>query len=441
MGGQTASNQRPDPRITLTHEASTTMTRFWHGFADMHAVATSEVVFRRGLGAWIEDVDGRRYLDSTAGLWYCAVGYGRREIADAAAEQMTRLAAYSGFGPYASEPTLELAERLAALAPIEDAVVFFGSGGSDAIDTAAKLVRRYWDVLGRPGKRIIVSREHGYHGMHAWGTSLAGIPSNKSGYGGALIDEVVHVGAADTESLGALFERRSDEIAAFVGEPVIGAGGVIPPEDGYWAEVQRLCRRHDVLLVADEVITGFGRTGVMWGSERYGIEPDIVTFAKGVTSGYIPLGGILVGPRVAGPFWSEPVPGAVFRHGYTYSGHATACAAAMANLDILEREDLVGRVRSLEPVLAGAIGGLADHPLVGETRSVGLMAAVELRADALSADPGLLERVIARSRAHGVVTRALRGVALHVSPAFVIDADEIGLMADGFRAALDDASA
>jgi adenosylmethionine-8-amino-7-oxononanoate aminotransferase len=416
-------------------------TRFWHGFADMHAVSTAEVVLRRGEGAWVEDVDGRRYLDATAGLWYCAVGYGRREIADAAAEQMTRLAAYSGFGAYATEPTLELAERLAGLAPIDDAVVFFGSGGSDAIDTAAKLARRYWDVLGRPEKRIVVSREHGYHGMHAWGTSLAGIPSNKAGYGGAFIDEVVHVGAADTESLGALLERRAGEIAAFVGEPVIGAGGVIPPVEGYWPEVQRLCRRHDVLLVADEVITGFGRTGLMWGSERYGIEPDMITFAKGVTSGYLPLGGVLVGPRVAGPFWSEPVPGAVFRHGYTYSGHATACAAAMANLDILEREDLIGRVRSLEPVLARAIGRLDDHPLVGETRSVGLLAAVELRAEALAADPGLLERAVARSRAHGVLTRGLRGVALHVSPAFVIGEDEIEFLVDGFRGALDDVTA
>ena len=159
-----------------------------------------------------------------------------------------------------------LADRLAALAPIDDAVVFFGSGGSDAVDTAAKLARRYWDVLGRPEKRVIVSREHGYHGMHAWGTALAGIPGNKAGYGGEIIEEVVNVGANDTESLGALFESRGAEIAAFIGEPVIGAGGVYPPEPSYWAEVQRLCREHDVLLIADEVITGFGRTGVLWGS-------------------------------------------------------------------------------------------------------------------------------------------------------------------------------
>lgn len=415
-----------------------TASRFWHGFADMHSVATDHLVLRRAEGVWIEDADGRRYLDATAGLWYCNVGYGREAIARAVADQMVRLAAYSNFGAFATEPTLQLAERLSALAPMPGAVVFLGSGGSDAIDTAAKLARRYWDVIGRPEKRVIVSREHGYHGMHAWGTSLAGIPGNKAGYGGAFIDEVVTVGSSDTESLGALFERRGDEIAAFVGEPVIGAGGVYPPEAGYWQEVGRLCREHDVLLVADEVITGFGRTGRTWGSERYGIQPDLVTFAKGVTSGYMPLGGVLVGERVRAPFWDDPVPGAVFRHGYTYSGHASACAAAEANLDILEREDLVGRVRDLEPVLAAAIHRLDGHRLVGETRTVGLTAAVELDADARAADPGIVEKAVLASRRHGVLTRSLRGIALHVSPAFVITPDEIDQLVDGFGNALDD---
>jgi adenosylmethionine-8-amino-7-oxononanoate aminotransferase len=410
---------------------------FWHGFADMHTVRSAEVVFRRGDGVWLEDVDGRRYLDATAGLWYCAVGYGRREIAEAAAEQMTRLAAYSSFGAYTTEPTVELAARLAALAPIDDAVVFLGSGGSDAIDTAAKLIRRYWDVLGRPGKRVIVSREHGYHGMHAWGTSLAGIPLNKAGYGGGLIDEVHHVGVSDTDALATLFAERGGEIAAFVGEPVIGAGGVIPPEPGYWAEVQRLCRAYDVLLVADEVITGFGRLGTMWGSERYGIEPDIITFAKCVTSGYMPLGGLLVGKRVRAPFWDDPVPGAVFRHGYTYSGHATASAVASANLDVIEREGLVARCAELEPVLAAAVTRLHGHPLVEGTRAVGLTAAVQLSEAAIAADPGVVEKVVAATRDAGVVTRALRGGSLQVSPAFVITPDEIDVLVAGFAAGLD----
>jgi putrescine aminotransferase len=192
-------------------------TRYWHGFADMHLVKDAELVFRSGDGVWLEAVDGRRFLDATAGLWYCAVGFGRREIADAVADQLTRLAAYSSFGAYTTEPTVQLADRLAALAPIDDPVVFLASGGSDAVDTAAKLARRYWDVVGQPAKRVIVSREHGYHGMHAWGTALSGIPGNKAGYAGEIIEEVIHVGAADTESLGALLSdagRRSRRSSA-----------------------------------------------------------------------------------------------------------------------------------------------------------------------------------------------------------------------------------
>jgi adenosylmethionine-8-amino-7-oxononanoate aminotransferase len=414
-------------------------TRFWHGFADMHTVADAEVVIRSGEGVWIEDTGGRRYLDATAALWYCNVGYGRGEIADAVAAQLRRLPAYNPFGAYAPERAIELSERLAALAPIPNAVVFLGSGGSDAVDTAAKLVRRYWDVVGHPEKRVIVSREFGYHGMHGWGTSLVGIGAMKTGYGGSFIDEVVNVGTMDTETLGALLSERGHEIAAFIGEPVVGAGGVIPPEPHYWAEVNRLCREHDILLIADEVITGFGRTGVLWGTQRYGIEPDLVTFAKGVTSGYVPLGGVLVGERVRAPFWDEDVPGAVFRHGYTYSGHAGAAAAAMANLDIIEREGLVARVAALEPVLDRDVRRLAGMPGVGEIRTVGLTAAVAFEPSLLAADAGLPERAVAAGLRHGVATRVLRGHALQISPPFVISEDEIRTMVDGLGSAIEEA--
>jgi len=417
------------------------VSRFWHGFADMHSVATDEVVIRSAEGVWLEDVDGRRYLDATAALWYCNVGYGRQEIADAVAAQLVRLPAYSSFGAYTSEPTVALAERLADLSPIPNAVVFLGSGGSDAVDTAAKLVRRYWDVVGRPEKRVIVSREFGYHGMHGWGTSLVGIGPMKTGYGGNFIDEVVNVGVMDVETLGALFAERAGEIAAFIGEPVVGAGGVIPPEPHYWPEVTRLCREHDILLIADEVITGFGRTGWLWGSQRYGIEPDLITFAKGVTSGYMPLGGVLVGERVRAPFWDDDVPGAVFRHGYTYSGHAGAAAAAMANLDIIEREGLVARVASLEPALDRAVRRLEGATGVGEVRTVGLTAAVAFEPLLLAADPGLPERVVSAALRHGVASRVLRGHALHISPPFVITEAEIDTMVDGFAAALEDVAA
>jgi putrescine aminotransferase len=415
------------------------MSRFWHGFADMHSVASAEVVFRSGDGIWLEDTGGRRFIDATAALWYCNAGFGRREIASAVADQLERLSSYSSFGAYTTEPTLQLAERLAGMAPIEDAVVFLASGGSEAIDTAAKLARRYWDAGGRPEKRVIVSREHSYHGMAAFGTSLVGIPAMATGYGGPIIDEVEHVPAHDVAAISELFETRAGEIAAFIGEPVIGAGGVIPPVEGYWPAVSRLCREHEVLLIADEVITGFGRTGRWWGTERYAIEPDMITFAKGVTSGYVPLGGVLVGRRVREPFWDTG--SAVFRHGYTYSGHAGACAAAMANIDILEREKLVERVRELEPVLATAVGELRDTPLVGEIRTVGLTGAVAVEADVLAADPGVPERVVAAALRHGVVTRVLRGHAIQISPAFIITEAEIGQLVDGLDAALRDVAA
>ena len=412
-------------------------TSFWHGFADMHVVKDAELVIREGDGVWVTDVAGSRYLDATAGLWYANVGFGRGEIADAVAGQIRRLSAYSSFGGYTTEPTVQLAARIAAMAPVENAAVFFTSGGSESIETAAKLARRYWDVLGRPEKRVIVARQHAYHGMAAFGTSLGGIPLNSAGYG-TLVGDIVHVGAHDLDALETLFAARGAEIAAFIAEPVIGAGGVIPPEDGYFAGVQQLCRQFDILLIADEVITGFGRTGHWWGSQRYGIEPDLITFAKGVTSGYVPLGGVVAGPRVRAPFWDDPIPGAIFRHGYTYSGHATACAAAMANLDILEREDLVGRVRTLEPVLAAALGRLATAPLVGEIRTVGLTGAVQLADEVLATNPATIDAVVGAARRHSVLTRAVRGGAFQISPAFTITETEIDTMVDGFEAALRD---
>ena len=417
-------------------------TRFWHGFADMHLVKDREIVIESGDGVVITDTTGKQYIDATAALWYCNAGYGRREIADAVAQQLTHLHAYSSFGAYTSDATLRVADRLAALSPIPNSVVYLGSGGSDAIDTAGKLARRYWDVVGKPNKVLLVSREHAYHGMHAMGTSLGGMPIMQSGYGGEpFINEVVRVPAFDIDATARLFEQRRDEIAAFFGEPVIGAGGVYPPSESYWRDITALCKRYDVLLIADEVITGFGRTGHMWGSQRYGIEPDMITFAKGVTSGYVPLGGVLVGERVRSPFWDEPIAGAVFRHGYTYSGHAGAAAAALANLDIIEGERLVDRVAALEPVLDKAVRRLEGARLVGEVRTVGLTAAVALAPEALAKDPGAIDKVIAAALHHGVASRVLRGHAVHISPPFVITEAQIDAMVDGIGNALDDVAA
>ena len=410
-------------------------TSFWHPFANMAKVAGEELVIVRGEGCELVDKGGRRYLDATAALWYCNVGYGRAEIASAIERQLRELPAYSTFGAYANEPALALAERIAALAPVSDGKVFFTSGGSDAVDTAAKLARRYWHAVGRPEKLTVIGRRHAYHGMHAWGTSLGGIPANVEGLG-TLIADVVHVDPSSVDELAAAIERLGAEnVAAFIGEPVVGAGGVLPPPEGYWKAVADLCREHDVLLIADEVITGFGRLGRWFGCERYGFTPDLLVFAKGVTSGYMPLGGVIAGPRVQEPFWSGD--GTWFRHGYTYSGHAAACAAGLANLDILERERLVERVAELEPVLAEQVHSLRDHPLVGDTRAVGLTAAVELKPEALEREPALLDRVVALAQQHGVLTRSLRACALHVSPPFVITPQQLEAIVDGFRGALD----
>jgi putrescine---pyruvate transaminase len=401
--------------------------RLWHPFADMARVAGRELVLVRGEGAWLEDDRGRRYLDATASLWYCNVGYGRAELADAAAAQMRELAAYSTFGAYANRPALELADRLAGIAPVEDAAVFLTTGGSDAVETAAKIARRYWLLRGEPQRTVLVARSEAYHGMNAYGTSLAGIGPNAQGWG-PLVADVVHVAHDDAAALERLLAGHGDRVAAFIGEPVIGAGGVVPPPDGYWARVQRACAESGALLIADEVVTGYGRTGPWFACERFGVEPDMVTTAKGLTSGYLPLGAVLCAPRVRDALWADTA--GPFRHGYTYSGHAAGCAVALRNLDIIEREDLRDRVRELEPVLAEALAGLESAPLVEETRSVGLLGAVELSAAARAEDPGLADRVVAELQDAGILVRSLVGHSLQISPPFVITEREIDLLAE-----------
>jgi putrescine aminotransferase len=411
----------------------------WHPFADMSQVPGHEVTLVSGEGAWVSDDLGRRFLDASASLWYCNVGHGRGELADAAAAQMRRLAAYHTFDVFSNEPARELARRLAEMSPTgPGSAVFFTSGGSEAVDTAAKLVRRYWDACGQPERRLIVAREGAYHGMAAYGTSLAGIAPNRVGWG-PLVREVVLVDAEDPEALNDVLDRHRGQVAGFIGEPVLGAGGVYPPTPGYWDRVQALCREHEVLLVIDEVVTGFGRLGTRFGCMRFGIEPDLVCAAKGISSGYAPLGAVLSGARVRDALW-DPAVGAV-RHGYTYSGHPTACAVALANLDILEREDLYERVRGLEPVLGERLAPVARHPLVEEVRTIGLLAGVELSAAARSATPDLTERVTRRAREHGVLVRNLVGHTLQISPPFVVTPDELTHLADVLQRSLDEVAA
>ena len=410
-------------------------TSLWHPFANMGQVRDHEIVVVRGEGYHVFDADGRRYVDATASLWYANVGYGRTEIADAVAEQMRVLHAYTVFGAYANPPALALAERLASLVPVPDPKIFLTSGGSDSVDTAAKLVRRYWSARGRPDRTVLVSRERSYHGMHGFGTGLAGIPANTEGFGPAVADVCV-IPNDDAVALEAAIATGAGRIAAFFVEPVIGAGGVIPPPPGYLEACERICRAHDVLFVVDEVVTGFGRLGAWFGSDRYGITPDLLIGAKGLTSGYVPLGMVAVSGRVAEPFWDRDTD-LWFRHGYTYSGHAAGCAAAMANLDVIERDGLVERASALEPVLAGAVEELRRHPAVGDVRHVGLLAAVEFDPDLVAERPDAAAVAVATAREAGVLTRAIAGPGLQVSPPFVIDEAGIADIVAAYRSALD----
>ncbi len=416
----------------------------WNPFANMASLAgrpSRPVTIVRGDGCHVYDDQGRAYLDAIASLWYCNVGHGRAELAEAAAAQMRQLAAYQVFEPYSNPPAEELASRVADLAPVPGAKVFFTpGGGSDAVDTAAKLARAYWRAVGKPGKQISIGRSHAYHGMNAYGTSLGGIPANTEAFV-PLVSLVEHVAWDDPAALDKTIEQLgADRVAAFFCEPVIGAGGVYPPPEGYLTAVRDICRRHDVLFVADEVITGFGRVGTWFASGRFALDPDMITCAKGLSSGYAPIGAVIAGAKVAEPFW-RPGSGLVFRHGYTYSAHPTACAVALANLDLIERERLVGRVAELEPVLTRHLAPLAGHELVGEVRSgTGLLAAVEIAEEARAADPGLGPRLVTGLRERGVITRLLRGVALQISPPFVITEEQIARIADAFASTLDAAA-
>jgi putrescine---pyruvate transaminase len=397
-------------------------TRFWHPFADMTAVRGHEFVIERGDGAYVWDVDGNRYLDATASLWCVNVGHGRTEIVEAAAAQMRELPSYSCFGPFANRPALALAERLSSHAPLDDPRVFFGSGGGDAIDTAAKLARRYFAAIGEPDRVHLISRTQGYHGTHGIGTSIGGIPANRMDLG-PLDPNVSLVPHNSLEALRDEVQRLGAErVAAVFVEPVMGAGGVHQPAPGYVEGVGELCAQTGVLFVFDAVIAAYGRLGTWFAADRFGVRPDLLTFAKGITSGYLPLGGVVVGAKVAEPFWER---GEWFRHGPTYAGHPTCCAAAMANLDILEREGLIERGLELEDEIAGALRALAGDPLVGDIRAgTGALGAVAFTHEALAEAPDLPMRAFAAARERGVLIRPL-GDAVAISPPLVITREEV----------------
>ncbi|MGD0385787.1 MAG: aminotransferase class III-fold pyridoxal phosphate-dependent enzyme [Solirubrobacteraceae bacterium] len=413
-------------------------TRFWHPFADMAGVRSAEFVIERGEDVWVFDRDGRRYLDATASLWYANVGHGRPEIAAAIAAQLAKIEAYSEFGDFATTPALELCEALAARAPMPGRV-FLTSGGGDSIDTAAKLARRYWHEQGQPERHVLLSRTQGYHGTHGFGTAIGGIAANRVGFGPQV--ETEQVAFDSVEALEQAIERiGAGRVAAFFVEPVIGAGGVHPPLPGYIEGVAEACARNDVLLVVDAVICGFGRLGTWFGIERWDVVPDMIAFAKGVTSGYLPLGGLIVGERIAEPFWSTPG-GPVFRHGATYAGHATCAAAALANIELLERDGLLARGQGMEQALADALRPLGAHAAAGELRGgTGTLAAVDLDRELLAEDPAALGRLTAGARAAGVLVRQL-GTGVAVSPPLTATPEHFELIAQAIAAGLDAAAA
>lgn len=407
----------------------------WSAQAHMPSVIGRQINVVSAEGAYLTTDTGARLFDGTASLWYANIGHGREEMAQVAYEQMTKLDVYHVFGRYTNNRAIELSEKLVSIAPIDNPKVILNSGGSDSIDAALKLARRYWNHVGRTDKKVIVSREDSYHGLHAYGTSVAGLDINREGYGtDSLVEGTVRIGKHDANAFAATIERiGAENIAAYIAEPVMGTGGVHSPQEGYFEEIQRLCRENDILFIADEVITGFGRTGEMFASTRYKLQPDMIAFAKGVTSGYGALGGILVAPRMWQPFFEKGADSPVYRHGTTYSGHPVTAALALKNLEILEREGLVARSAALEQVLASELKAIELHDLVKTTRVGGFMGAIELTKEVNA------ELVTDRIIEHGFITRPLRGNAVQISPPFITTDQEVRDLVGAVRAVLDSA--
>lgn len=401
-------------------------------------------------GVYIKDSEGNKMLDAMAGLWCVNVGYGRKELADVAYRQMQELPYYNTFFMTSHPPVIALSKKIASLMPGNLNRVFFAGSGSEANDTNIRMVRHYWASMGKPNKRIIISRENAYHGSSVGSGSLGGM-AGMHAQGGMPIPDITHIdqpywyaeggdlspedfGLQAARALEAEIERLGeDNVAAFIAEPVQGAGGVIIPPSTYWPEIQRICDAHEILLIADEVICGFGRTGNWFGSQTFNIRPDIMTIAKGLSSGYQPIGGSVVSERVAKNLEAH---GGEFAHGYTYSGHPVASAVALENLRILDEEKIVDNVRDeTAPYLTEKWATLADHPLVGEARNVGLMGALELTPDKsarapFASDAGTVG-VICREFCfnNGLIMRHV-GDKMIISPPLVISKSEIDEMAE-----------
>jgi adenosylmethionine-8-amino-7-oxononanoate aminotransferase len=388
----------------------------------------------RGEGCRLWDSDGHVYLDGTASLWYCAVGHGRREIADAVAAQMEQVAAYHTFASFTNAPEQRLAELLMELEPIPDARVLFTLSGSEAVDSALKLTRAGHRAAGDAGRTIFLSRHYAYHGVMLGGTSVAGLPANRRPYG-PLLGDCYQVERDSLEAMRAAVAYHGPErIAAIITEPVLGAGGVFPPPPGYLQGLRELCDESGALLIFDEVITGFGRLGSWFGAQHYGVTPDVITFAKAITSGYLPLGGVIVGPRLRG--WLEADDDYLLTHGGTYAGHPTCCAAGIANLEIMRSEGLTDRARHAGGRLRAGLDRLADRSGVAEIRGEGLVQAVALRP------PLTAGAMVGALLTRGIIARGLPYAnSIAFSPPLVISDGEIDEIVEAVDAALADVAA
>lgn len=396
---------------------------FLHPFASPARERFTTIV--RGEGALIWDADGNEYVDAMASLWYCAIGHGRAEMADTIAAQARELAAYSCFDPFTNGPAEDLAAELHEIAPMADSRVFLCCSGSEAVDSAMKLARIAHVQAGQPQRKLIISRTRGYHGVAYGGTSAQGIAPNRENFG-PFVADVVQVPSDDVEALATLMAQHSDTLAAVITEPVQGAGGIFPPQDGYLESLRKLCDQHSAFLIFDEVITGYGRLGSWFAAHHFGVRPDLVTFAKAVTSGYQPLGGVFVGPAPRAALESDP--DFFLRHGFTYSGHPVACAAARTNLAILRREGLVERATHVGAQLSSGLRSLAADGVIDHTRGEGAMWAAGLHPhqNAMAIRDAMLAR--------GVICRAINTDTLTFCPPLVITDDQVGRIVDTLAA-------
>ena len=398
------------------------MTALLHPFA--RPALEDYISIVRGEGAVVWDASGKRYVDGLASLWYCNVGHGRTEVANAVARQMAQIETYHCFERFTTPAADELAERLVALAPVPGSRVFLTSGGSEAVDTALKLSRIAHAQAGQPEKTIAISRTPSYHGVSYGAMTLTGLPLNRKDFGPGVGD-VVQVDKDDLEAVRGVFEAHPGQVAAVFAEPVVGAGGVWPPAPGYLEGLRALCDEHGAHLVLDEVICGFGRLGTLFAGSHFGVAADITIFAKGVTSGYIPLGGAVLAPSVHEKLSADPA--FVLRHGYTYSGHSTAAAAALACLDLTEQEGLLDRAKHIGERLEPQLKALEAEGLVTEVRGVGALWGVSVP------DPvGTRDRMLDL----GVIVRPIAPVSLAMCPPLVITDDDLDAIPAALRAAL-----